>query len=268
MKIRYVSDLHFGVNRESAVAVPFNITKMDDEHEQILILAGDVCDSCLTGIEFIRDVCSRFKHVLYVFGNHEYYKQSIDGAKDVLLRQIGSKPDNLHILDCDTFEVDDVMFVGATLWTDLNNFDPTTTHLVSRGLNDCRLIRAKQDNDVLFRGQLWTDLHCKHRDYIDIMCTSAKQQNKRVVVITHHAPSLQSVHDVFKGSDINGGFASNLDWLFEKHDILYWIHGHMHHRFEYQLYDTTVLCNPRGYRNERLQQDDGRFFDDAMLIEI
>jgi UDP-2,3-diacylglucosamine pyrophosphatase LpxH len=264
-KIRYISDLHFGVNRRS----PFVPKYTGEESDQILILAGDVCDSSCSGINFLQDVCNNFKQVLYVFGNHEYYGCSITGAKQYLLDQFNEIPSNLHILDCETFETEDIVFIGATLWTDLDGYNPNTVNIVSRCLNDCRMIRATDDRkDGMFNGDVWYNLHVKHRDYIKLQTMRAKEIEKTPIVITHHAPSYQSVHEVFKGSDINGGFASDMDDLLERLEVPYWIHGHMHHVHDYILHNTRVLCNPHGYNMEDLQQRAGVLFNPLATIEI
>jgi len=263
-QIRYMSDLHFGHNRKS----PFSMPGCDNESDQILILAGDICDSVCSGIQFLTDVCSRFKVVLYVFGNHEYYGNSLQSGKAHLIDQFYDLPKNLHILDCDTFETDDIMFIGATLWTDLDDLNPTTVNVVSRCLNDCRLIRVNDQTRTMLNGDVWYDMHVKHREYIKLQVLRAKQIGKTPIVITHHAPSYKSVHKVFQDSDINGGFASNLEDMVEYLQVPYWVHGHMHHVHDYMLHNTHILCNPHGYNMEDLQQRDGNMFDPYAMIEI
>jgi len=34
-----------------------------------------------------------------------------------------------------------------------------------------------------------------------------------------------------------------------------WVHGHMHESFDYEIYGTRVVCNPRGYEPEALNPD-------------
>ena len=34
-----------------------------------------------------------------------------------------------------------------------------------------------------------------------------------------------------------------------------WIHGHMHESFDYEIYGTQVVCNPRGYAPKALNED-------------
>jgi Icc-related predicted phosphoesterase len=43
-----------------------------------------------------------------------------------------------------------------------------------------------------------------------------------------------------------------------------WIHGHMHESFDYEVYGTRLVCNPRGYAPEALKPD----FRSNWVIEI
>ena len=34
-----------------------------------------------------------------------------------------------------------------------------------------------------------------------------------------------------------------------------WVHGHMHESYDYEVYGTRVVCNPRGYAPDALNPD-------------
>jgi Icc-related predicted phosphoesterase len=55
----------------------------------------------------------------------------------------------------------------------------------------------------------------------------------QTVVITHMAPSMQSVTDQFAHDLASASYASRLEDLAEKADL--WIHGHMHDSFDYLI---------------------------------
>src|SRR3546814_8149246 len=55
----------------------------------------------------------------------------------------------------------------------------------------------------------------------------------RTVVITHMAPSLQSVDAVYRCDLVSAAFASRLDALVAKADL--WVHGHMHNSLDYRI---------------------------------
>ena len=48
-------------------------------------------------------------------------------------------------------------------------------------------------------------------------------------------------------------FASSLEGLIEEYQPILWIHGHTHDPFDYELFATRVVCNPRGYPGEHLR---------------
>jgi Icc-related predicted phosphoesterase len=86
----------------------------------------------------------------------------------------------------------------------------------------------------------------------------------KTVVVTHHAPSSQSVHPRYARDLLTPAFASNLENLVEGDRVALWIHGHMHESFDYEIYGTRVVCNPRGYAPKALNED----FDQIYTIEI
>jgi hypothetical protein len=43
-----------------------------------------------------------------------------------------------------------------------------------------------------------------------------------------------------------------------------WLHGHVHHSLDYQLFDTRVVCNPRGYFDLELNP----LFNPALILEV
>ena len=64
----------------------------------------------------------RYPDLLYVLGNHEWYGSEIDPARLEFARQC--RDHGAELLDPRVVDVDDVRFVGATLWTDFR-LDPT-----------------------------------------------------------------------------------------------------------------------------------------------
>ena len=92
-------------------------------------------------------------------------------------------------------------------------------------------------------------LHYKSKIFIEKICS--ENPNKKIVVISHHAPSSKSIPIQYKHSPVSAAYASNLEELFIKYDNLkLWCHGHMHSSCNYKLHGTKVICNPRGYFTE------------------
>jgi len=86
----------------------------------------------------------------------------------------------------------------------------------------------------------------------------------KTVVVTHHAPSSRSVHPVYAQDLLTPAFASNLEDLMDGDRVALWLHGHMHESYDYDVFGTRVICNPRGYSPEALNPD----FRPDFVVEV
>ena len=59
-------------------------------------------------------------------------------------------------------------------------------------------------------------------------------------------------------------FASNLENLMDGDRLAFWVHGHMHESYDYEIYGTRVVCNPRGYAPDALNPD----FRPDLVMEV
>jgi Icc-related predicted phosphoesterase len=268
MKIALVSDVH----------LEFGDLDFDNtDNADVLILGGDICVAAdmtqrdplnTLGEEyrsnrfhaFFERCCDRFPHVIFIVGNHEHYHgdftKTVPHFKDVL----GYLP-NLHILEKETFVLDDVTFIGGTLWTDMNRRDIRTLHEISRMMNDFRCVdhSAKLADPRGWGGRFTTtdaaDDHDAMVEYIRLMIEGRWDQ--KFVVVGHHAPSRLSTHPRYAHEAImNGGYSSELDdFILDHPQIKLWTHGHTHEDFDYLIGSTRILCNPRGYINYEERAD-------------
>lgn len=71
------------------------------------------------------------------------------------------------------------------------------------------------------------------------------------MVLTHHAPTARSLDPRFDGHVTNAAFASDLSTMIQARKPMFWVHGHIHCFQDYVEGETRVLCNPRGYHNDR-----------------
>jgi predicted phosphodiesterase len=272
MKIAICSDLHL----EFKTLELFN-----DENIDVLILSGDICvardlmEHDPYGIidfgkssryhKFFQECSARFPHVIYVAGNHEHYhgdfKTTITDLKERL-----AYLKNLHILDREIFELNDTVFVGGTLWTDMNKEDPLTLHAMTRMMNDFRCVdnsnrqvsfktydangdfNGFHTRTARFSPQDAVEEHKKMLGYIKVVYEDMPAW-KQMVVVGHHTPSHQSCHPRYKADQVmNGGYHSDLsEFITDRPGIKLWTHGHTHELFDYMVGDTRIVCNPRGY---------------------
>jgi Icc-related predicted phosphoesterase len=91
------------------------------------------------------------------------------------------------------------------------------------------------------------------------------------IVVTHHAPSQQSITPYWleHGKHLNPAFAGNSDDIINTLKPKFWIHGHMHNFLRYWhdgiVGGTQVICSPRGYGGT-YQEETG--FDPAFTITL
>ncbi len=233
MRIRVLSDLHLEFPQPPLPEVPADV----------VVLAGDT-NLGVRGVRWARQAFPSTP-VVYVAGNHEYYKEAYPRLLERLREAAAGS--TVTLLEDAALQVGEVTFLGATLWTDyalLGDAD-AAMHECRRGMTDHRLIRISPG----YRRFSPEDAHALHgasRRWL----TAALREPGRKVVVTHHAPSPRSL-PAPPGSPIDAAYASQLDELVEASGAPLWVHGHLHHCSDYQLGGTRVLCNARGYPDER-----------------
>lgn len=232
MRIRILSDLH----------LEFGTREFDFSNTDIVVLAGDVHIG-IKGIEWIlKNILD--VPVLYILGNHEYYKNSYPKMLlRIKERTIGT---NVHVLENESITVEGITFHGATLWTNFELFgNPKFTgYTCQQKMNDYKFIRIDPSYSKL-RSIDTFKIHHKSIHWLKDSLRNSKTQKN--VVITHHAPSIQSVPEKDRSNIFMAAYASNLEDFILEHKPNFWIHGHIHEPKDYYIGDTNVLCNPCGY---------------------
>ena len=280
MKIQLCSDLHLEFS-------DINIENKDNV--DMLILAGDIMiaqdlhdhpetvtspyapyvqlgrrqESAQRFRDFLRRVSMEFPHVIYIAGNHEFYHgKFIDSLR--VLREECAKFSNIYFMEDDYKKIGDFLFIGSTLWTDMNRGDPITLYTVANSMNDYRIIRHD--------GMGYTKLRpahvlSRHRHSLEFIGNAIKDHpTDKVVVVSHMAPSVLSINPKYKDDrHMNGAYYSDLsEFILDHPQIKLWCHGHVHTPFDYVIGSTRVACNPRGY--EGFEPDSG--WNPTFTIEI
>jgi predicted phosphohydrolase len=228
---------------------------------EFLVLAGDLCEADSLEGPSIRDylgyLSEKFQTILYVMGNHDHYSSVFQRTAQKLREKL---PRNFLLLDNETVEIGDTLFMGCTLWTDCNQRDPVTLHFIRNYMADFTEIVFKNDRDD---GRLFRPEDCCaefHKAVRFLERNLAKNPDRKTVVVTHHCPTYVSVHPDFRHERAaNGGFCSDLsDLILDNPQIRYWVCGHTHHFHRYMVGDATeVVCNPWGYRDFNLCEQSG-----------
>jgi len=148
MRIAICSDLHLEFG---------DINLQNTDNADVLILGGDICVASDIGkpdsnnfmegaksnriTDFFKRCSFQFPHVIFIMGNHEHYHGDFATSGNKLKSLLESNMlSNVYLLDKETKKIDDVTFVGGTLWTDMNNDDELTKFHVSRRMNDFQCV--------------------------------------------------------------------------------------------------------------------------------
>lgn len=253
MKAWIVSDLHLEFGE------PFSETPPPGT--DVLICAGDLLTGGIVpSLEWLAANIAPLIPVVFVAGNHEYYGGSVQEAiRDA--RLLRERYPNIHFLENEAVDVGDVRFVGGTLWTDFRILgrDPELAMAAAQaGMNDYRKVKFSKQPFKKFRPIHAYRMHHQTRSFL----SSSLGEQRKVVVVTHHAPSGRSIAPESSGDPLSACYASDLDGLVIEKAPALWVHGHVHHSVNYVIGQTRVISNPRGYPGE------SSGFDPGFVVEV
>ena len=252
--IQLVSDLHLDVSGY-----------LDLPGGDVLILAGDICEAKTLRQEFhetklserepgkfpcydfFHYVVPKYKKVFMVMGNHEHYGGKFWKTKTELEKLL---PSNVTLLENQHEIYEGVLFVGATLWTDMNKSDPLTLATMANYMSDYKVITFQYPQYGTYHKMRPIDtvkMHIESKRYIEQ--TVQEHPDMPVVVITHMGPTYESINEQYRHEPVsNGAYVSDLsDLILDNPNIKTWVHGHVHNPVDYTVGWCRVLCNPRGY---------------------
>lgn len=245
MKIRIYSDLHleFGFHQ--------NLYEERGD-EELVILAGDIH----VGVEGVLWAVRTFPHVpvAYVLGNHEHYHQRFGEVTHQCHN--AARGTNVHVLEREALDVGPVRILGCTLWTDFACYGQPSDAMAwaLECLPDFRVIRHL---GLPITPDTVRDTHLVSAKWLDEQITAA---DSPVVVVTHHAPTLQTGDPVFEGKPSTPSFHSNRDALLRP-PVRLWVHGHTHFNADARVHGVRMVANQWGYPNEAMRgfRRDGLF---------
>lgn len=240
---RPISDLHTELWTENAHKAVRMIDRLipplASDNDTVLLLAGDIGSHRRRNLYavVVNHLCDRFRLVLDVPGNHWGYGSQWGVFTPPTERD--------NYLFGETYAAHGI--VAATLWADFQRGNPLVEEACRVGMNDFKQIDGISIEGVKAR-------HAAHRAFLAAQVTAGS------VVMTHFAPSWQSIPAKHGTDPRNGYYASDLsELILDAHPALV-VHGHIHTRSDYLIGDTRVVCNPAGY--------DGRDHDPLLIIEI
>lgn len=301
MKFRYASDLHlefafdknFGflkyTSNQHETVTKFRdyadhlIPPLAEDCETVLILAGDICEGWRAHTRyfgFFDRLASRFFMVLWNAGNHEYYGhklslhhiQRIEGTVSKQWNNVAFM-NNRHVLVRGQGEPESewVSVLGTTLWTNMDRGNPIATFQASCVMGDYKHItHADVDRDfyrvLRVQDTMWH--HEREWNWLraEIEDIRARKPTRKILVMTHHAPSYQSIPQRYldRNDNLNHAYATNLPLECMTSLPNVWIHGHLHDSVDYHLDTLHVRSNPFGYIGEHINKQ----YDPFAIIDM
>lgn len=271
--MQVVSDIHLE-HKKAKAALPEIEVNCD-----ILCLLGDIGYPFLDGYkEFIGYQSKRFKNIIVVAGNHEFYcpDDNIYTFEQVLtkIKNICSLFSNVYFLYRNSIELNcfncNVRFIGATLWSDIpvkfkydigdlcNDYEYIYTKLSKENIvnylpmENCNLEERFCLNDVRnLTVEEQNQLHQADLNFIKEEINEAKKNNQIAIVLTHHAPTDENtVPEDEDWEPLRYMNFTKLEYLFVE-PVKIWAFGHTH-RCSKKIYNNNciVYSNQLGYVKE------------------
>ncbi|MCJ1336749.1 hypothetical protein MMC09_002027 [Bachmanniomyces sp. S44760] len=254
-----MSDLHLEVGQQYAT---FRIVPRAPS----LILAGDIGRLADYGAfrGFLRSQCEQFVQVYLVLGNHEFFgvsRQEGLGLAEELQQENGLKG-KLIVMNQRRVDLQNVTILGCTLQSYV---PPEAEQIVRLKVNDFRRIKDWTVTNHVAE-------HAKDVKWLTDEITSIRKTEagsaRKIVVITHHAPSTKGTSNPsHENNPWSSAFGTDLLERKENScldDVQWWIFGHTHHSCESTRGAVKLISNQRGYVLPR--KDEVRLESQAKLV--
>lgn len=232
-------------------------------HGDVLIIAGDLCHArCLDRgrndkysvdqrdrvMRLIDSALRNFAHVLLVPGNHDHY----DGVFDETVGTLKLHLPGVTVLDNEHVEIEGMRFFGTTLWSDFEGRNTASMDGVRRRMGEFFFVKVRardaQDREIQRKFQPEDALQAFDASVQALQRCLMVGDNKKTVIISHHAPSRKGLNPEHAGNGLDGAFASDLDATIATFEgVPAWVHGHTHIKRTYRIGDTAVRANCCGF---------------------
>jgi len=220
-----ISDLHTEAQRDNGKTC---IEDLDDDAD-VVIVAGDL-GTKHTITTALQRLCDKYPDVVYVHGNHELYRNP---SVHFQYQIHAVKRNNLHWLNNSMTTIRGVPFVGTTLWF------PETHDWLSSAVYMSDFYTIPAFSRWVFK---------ENARAVQYLADTVTPES---VVVTHHLPSMQSVHEMYVNDHLTRFFVCpEAESIIRQNNPQVWAHGHTHTSCDYihEGSDTHVICNPYGYQ--------------------
>lgn len=229
MKFRTFNDIHLD-HKNNYTWIP---KPLKEDKETVLFIPGDIATfgTQHAVVDFLNTNAKRFREIVLILGNHDYWGNTIEGTIDILKDKVNHT--NVHILEKEVIEIDGVKIGGTTMWTPITH---EMDKLRANGMmNDFHLIKK-------FKAEDWNREFNLAADWI--------KANPVDILLTHFVPLRVFTPPMFIGDEAN--FLFNCDIAAEMYHLQYtlpkyWLFGHTHWNFDVEVFGTKFICNAVGY---------------------
>lgn len=249
MYIQVVSDLHLNCNNQ------YSSNHYLEYNGDILVLNGDICSLYHYEelVKFISEIHTKYKHIIYVPGNHEYYKpKNVESICFTRLYQrldnLSNKFNNLSVLDNNSIVINDTLFSGCTLWS--HSYYPLPPFVRISGMNQ----------------QIYNKKNSSSINFLKKSINYANNNNLKHVIITHYPPSKICEKSKNKYDKYKSLYYNNLDFLFSNE--LTWIYGHTHYNIDTIVDNTRLVSNQYGKKGKYGNSYDKSFIIDTTQVRL
>ncbi len=195
----------------------------------ILLLAGDLArfQSTSLFIDTLRTICGKFRKVIYILGNHEYYcirgKESMNSIF-LSIKSLAKNIKNLIVLDNETYTIGSTIIFGSTFWS-----------YASESWYNIPIYVGKKGMEKLITNHEYNELHFKSLTALEKVIKGAEKLNKKVVVVTHYPPTNKGTVDpMYQNCPNRLMYYSHNDHILENKVIIRWIFAHTGYNERYE----------------------------------
>lgn len=270
IKLAVLSDVHLEVRRAHLSRMGMTESGIDEmlaelgrlaaekaAEADLVIIAGDLAVGC-DGIAWA-EISFAGKPVVYIAGNHEFYRHEIDP----LLREMhvrAGRTRNVRFLENEqaSFPIagQALRVLGCTLWTDYTLFGrirrKEMMEAASMQLLDHRRIRSPRGGFYLPDEALAR--HEASRTWLGAKL--ALPFDGITVVATHHAPLGAAIAPQYEKDTLSPAFANDCSDLLS-YEPAAWVFGHTHFNFDRRVGATRLFSYQWGYPGEGMETQVG-----------
>lgn len=239
MKLQIMSDLHLDRHGDKGDELLARLPVVADT----LVIAGDLGAAGAHLQHIFAQLSKRWKHVLYVPGNHEYHGLSFTAGEGTFSLLDGLW-EGVHILRNEMVTIEGQRFLGTTLWFPQKKNSLKHTWMIE---------------DFVAIGGLKERVFEEHERAMRFLLDFTQPSD---VVITHHLPSHRCVPSRYRRQHLTKYFVGEADEVVITKEPKLWVFGHTHDGYDELYNGVHLVCNPVGYAGQLTD------FNPELVVEI